>query len=211
LGVNFQPDQWIVIHSSGQIIAESAPDNGMLYELHLWSALHAMVNIAQRTLPIPSFNLLHKRLAHPSQGVLRQMIEKGLITGIPDVGNIPDVICCNACIQSKMTAALFAIGHKHADKILEHVHLDLGEFEHLSIGRCKYFGLAKNPVYHNHTKHIDICHHFIRQCVADGSIDIKLISTADNAADLFTKPLGQVKHQFFHSLIGLQRLLNSVN
>src|ERR1700733_206648 len=101
-----------------------------------------MANIAQHTLPIPSFNLLHKCLAHPSQGVLKQMIEKGLIKGISNVGNIPDVICCNACIQSKMTAAPFAIGHKHANKILEQVHLDLGEFEHLSIGGCKYFGLT---------------------------------------------------------------------
>jgi len=40
-----------------------------------------------------------------------------------------------------MTAAPFAIGHKRADKILERVHSDLGEFEHLSIGGCKYFGL----------------------------------------------------------------------
>jgi hypothetical protein len=141
LGVNFQSDQRVIIHSSGQIIGESAPDNGTLYELHLWSAPDAMANIAQRTLPTPSFDLLHKRLAHPSHGVLRQMIEKGLVKGISNAGNIPDTIHCDACVQSKMTAAPFAVGHKRADKILERVHSDLGEFEHLSIGGCKYFGL----------------------------------------------------------------------
>jgi len=68
--------------------------------------------------------------------------------------------------------------------------------------------LAKNPVHHNRTKHIDIRHHFIRQCVSDGSINIKLISTGDNAADLLTKSLGHIKLHLFRSLIGLQRLPN---
>jgi hypothetical protein len=71
--------------------------------------------------------------------------------------------------------------------------------------------LAKNPVYHNRTKHIDIRHHFIRQCVSDGLIDVKLISTSDNAADLFTKSLGRIKLQLFRSLIGLQRIPNSTS
>ena len=71
--------------------------------------------------------------------------------------------------------------------------------------------LAKNPVYHNRTKHIDIRHHFIRQCVSDGLIDVKLISTSDNAANLFTKSLGRIKLQLFRSLIGLQRIPNPIS
>ena len=69
------------------------------------------------------------------------MITKGLVRGISDVGSIPKDIHCDACIQSKMAAAPFAIGHTRADAILGRVHSDLGEFEHPSIGGCKYFGL----------------------------------------------------------------------
>ena len=53
--------------------------------------------------------------------------------------------------------------------------------------------LAKNPVHHNNMKHIDVRHHFIRQCVADGSIMLQSIASADNVADICTKPLGKVK------------------
>ena len=142
LTVEFQPSQRCVIRSpSRQIIAESAPGTVALYELHLWLPSDAVANIAQRTLPAPSFDLLHKRLAHASHGVLKQMITKGLVKGISDVGSIPNEIHCDACIQSKMTAAPFALGHKRADTTLGRVHSDLGEFEHLSIGGCKYFGL----------------------------------------------------------------------
>ena len=44
------------------------------------------------------------------------------------------------------------------------------------------------------TKHIDVRHHFIRDCVSSGQINISYTPTADMLADIFTKPLGKVKH-----------------
>ena len=41
--------------------------------------------------------------------------------------------------------------------------------------------LARNPVNHAATKHIDVRYHFIRDCIADGSVDLKLIGTNDMA------------------------------
>ena len=32
--------------------------------------------------------------------------------------------------------------------------------------------LSKNPVHHNHTKHIDTHYHFIRQCVEEKWIEV---------------------------------------
>lgn len=37
--------------------------------------------------------------------------------------------------------------------------------------------LAKNPVFHGRSKHIDIRYHFIRECVEKGEIMIKHVST----------------------------------
>ena len=49
--------------------------------------------------------------------------------------------------------------------------------------------LAKNPVNHQRTKHIDIRHHFIRQHVDDKTIQLVHIASEENVADILTKAL----------------------
>nr|GFA14668.1 retrovirus-related Pol polyprotein from transposon TNT 1-94 [Tanacetum cinerariifolium] len=49
--------------------------------------------------------------------------------------------------------------------------------------------LSKNPVQHSQTKHIEICHHFLRDNVQKGNISIEKVSSKDNIADILTKPL----------------------
>ena len=49
--------------------------------------------------------------------------------------------------------------------------------------------IANNPVQHSRTKHIDIRHHFLRDHVCKGDIDLKHVRTDDQLADIFTKPL----------------------
>jgi hypothetical protein len=51
--------------------------------------------------------------------------------------------------------------------------------------------LADNPVEHSRTKHIDIRHHFLRDHQQRGDIDIYHISTENQLADIFTKPLDE--------------------
>jgi hypothetical protein len=51
--------------------------------------------------------------------------------------------------------------------------------------------LANNPVEHNRSKHIDICHHFLRDHQQRGDINIYHISTENQLADIFTKPLDE--------------------
>jgi hypothetical protein len=51
--------------------------------------------------------------------------------------------------------------------------------------------LADNLVEHSHTKHIDIRHHFLRDHQQKGDIDIYHISTENQLADIFTKPLDE--------------------
>ncbi|GJX28548.1 putative ribonuclease H-like domain-containing protein [Tanacetum coccineum] len=47
--------------------------------------------------------------------------------------------------------------------------------------------VVKNPVYHSRTKHIEIRHHFIRDCYEKRLIDVLKIHTDSNVADLLTK------------------------
>ena len=53
--------------------------------------------------------------------------------------------------------------------------------------------LAKNPVHHERSKHIDIKFHFIRDSVEAGQVEIDHVSTHDQLADVLTKALGRVK------------------
>ncbi|GJS00510.1 putative ribonuclease H-like domain-containing protein [Tanacetum coccineum] len=48
--------------------------------------------------------------------------------------------------------------------------------------------IVKNPVYHSKTKHIEIRHHFIRDCYEKKLINVEKIHTDLNVADLLTKP-----------------------
>jgi hypothetical protein len=47
-------------------------------------------------------------------------------------------------------------------------------------------------VFHERSKHIRVRYHFIRDCLAEGSIKARYISTKDQLADLLTKPLGRI-------------------
>nr|ANM86643.1 putative integrase [Cladonia uncialis subsp. uncialis]AUW30833.1 putative integrase - catalytic core [Cladonia uncialis subsp. uncialis] len=49
--------------------------------------------------------------------------------------------------------------------------------------------LSKNPEFHARTKHIALRHHYIREKVASGEIEIQRVSTTNNLADCLTKGL----------------------
>lgn len=66
--------------------------------------------------------------------------------------------------------------------------------------------LAKNPVFHGRSKHIDIRYHFIRECIERGEIVIKHISTEFQKADALTKALVTVKFERMRALLGVQDL-----
>ncbi|KAM1671634.1 hypothetical protein ACFXTN_036619 [Malus domestica] len=49
--------------------------------------------------------------------------------------------------------------------------------------------LAKNQVHHARMKHIDVRFHFVREIIDEGDILLQKIGTADNPADMLTKPV----------------------
>jgi hypothetical protein len=51
--------------------------------------------------------------------------------------------------------------------------------------------VAKNPVLHSKTKHIEVRYHFLRDNIEKGKIVLIHVPTHDQLADIFTKPLDQ--------------------
>lgn len=55
--------------------------------------------------------------------------------------------------------------------------------------------IAKNDGYQSRAKHIDIRHHFVREQVKFGNIDLQYISSKSQLADYLTKPLATMQFQ----------------
>ena len=66
--------------------------------------------------------------------------------------------------------------------------------------------LSKNPVYHERSKHIDTRYHFIRECIADGLVEVEHVGTDNQLADILTKPLGRVKFIEMRQALGVSKV-----
>jgi hypothetical protein len=75
---------------------------------------------------------------------------------------------------------------------------DTGAVE-LRVDSKSALALAKNPVFHERSKHIWVRHHFIRGCLEEGSIKAGYINTKDQLAYLLTKSLGRIRFLEFCS------------
>ena len=66
----------------------------------------------------------------------------------------------------------------------------------IKVSECKILcdntsviNLAKNPITHSKSKHIDVKHHFLSDNVLKNEVSISFIQTQDQLANLFTKLL----------------------
>ncbi|KAK6145154.1 hypothetical protein DH2020_021974 [Rehmannia glutinosa] len=66
--------------------------------------------------------------------------------------------------------------------------------------------IAQNPVHHNRTKHIEIRHHFLRDCVSKRKIEISFIPSQDQLADIFTKPLSSETFSSIRARLGIMHI-----
>lgn len=66
----------------------------------------------------------------------------------------------------------------------------------LAVDNQSTIAVSYNPEHHSKMKHVERRHFFIRECVENMQIVVPFVSTVDNYADFFTKPLRP--KQFFH-------------
>lgn len=63
--------------------------------------------------------------------------------------------------------------------------------------------LARNPVSHRRSKHIEVKYHFLRDTVNRGRIELSSFKTIEQWADLFTKALTCDRFEFLRKEIGV--------
>ncbi|GKD20781.1 hypothetical protein Tco_1222484 [Tanacetum coccineum] len=64
--------------------------------------------------------------------------------------------------------------------------------------------LCCNNVQHSRSKHIDIRHHFIREQVEKGVVELYFVRTEYQLADIFTKALPRERFEFILPRLGMK-------
>jgi hypothetical protein len=64
--------------------------------------------------------------------------------------------------------------------------------------------VVRNPEHQSTMKHVHRNYNWIREKVETGEIRVERVASADNVADIFTKPLGKIKFMELRSKLGLR-------
>ena len=115
-------------------------------------------------------------------------------------------VALSSCEVEFMAATVAACQGIWLRKVLCQLTAENIEPVTLFIDNKSAIDLAKNPVFHGRSKHIDIRYHFIWECVDRGEIVLKHISGDCQRADTLTKPLPTVKFEKMRKLLGVKDL-----
>ena len=66
--------------------------------------------------------------------------------------------------------------------------------------------LAKDPVYHSKTKHIDFQYHFVRDMIEDKNVSLVKMDTLKNTVDALTKSVSSEKFSWCKETMGIAGL-----
>ena len=74
-----------------------------------------------------------------------------------------------------------------------------------AIWRWKLISTHRKPVFHDKYKHIEKQYFYIRDMVQKGAIKLQYVSTNEKVVYMLTKPLSQVKFEYFYHKLGVVR------
>ena len=61
--------------------------------------------------------------------------------------------------------------------------------------------IAKNPIFHARTKHVEAQFHFVREKLQSNEIALMYCNTSENVVYIFNKPLGKIKFELFREML----------
>lgn len=61
--------------------------------------------------------------------------------------------------------------------------------------------IAENPTHHARIKHVEIDHHFVREKVLDGTLQVNFVPSAEQVADVLTKPIAPKQFESFRQAL----------
>jgi hypothetical protein len=91
-------------------------------------------------------------------------------------------------------------------QLLSELGLDTSSPTILHVNNQSAIVIAKNPEFHNRTKHIDVRYHFLRQVVKDETVELQYIPTREQVTNALTKGLPPMSFNKFWDAMGIHCL-----
>ena len=99
------------------------------------------------------------------------------------------IVTLSTC-EAEYVAATSCVCHAvWLRNLLNELSLPQEEATKIRVDNKSTIALAKNPVFHDRSKHIDTRFHYIRECITRKEVQVEYIKSQDQVADIFTKPL----------------------
>ncbi|KAL2532943.1 cysteine-rich RLK (RECEPTOR-like protein kinase) 8 [Abeliophyllum distichum] len=135
--------------------------------------------------------------------------------GDADWASCPDDRKSTVVARSSTEAEYRALAHTTAEitwiqSLLDELRITQTEIPRIWCDNLGASALASNPVYHARTKHIELDIHFVRDKVLAKQLVINYVPTADQTADILTKPLMNSRHQYLRSKLGVIEVNSSL-
>ena len=117
----------------------------------------------------------------------------------------------NVVARSSSEAEYRAMAHaccelQWVQSILSELKLSVRSPTTLKCDNQSAIHIAKNPVFHERTKHIEVDCHFIRDLIRSGKIVTPHVRSEDQLADILTKPLGPSIFQNLCNKLGIHNV-----
>ncbi|XP_022883367.1 uncharacterized protein LOC111400170 [Olea europaea var. sylvestris] len=92
--------------------------------------------------------------------------------------------------------------------LLNKLHFTQREHIEVNVNNKSVIVLAKNPLFHECSKHIDTKYHFVHECIANKVLKINFVKSQDQIRDILTKSLELNTFKALRSLLGASPQLN---
>jgi hypothetical protein len=117
-----------------------------------------------------------------------------------------NVVALSSCKAEYIAAAFGASQAQWLQMLLHELKVKCESTMRLKVDNKSAIDLAKHPIAHGRSKHIEIKYHFLRDQVAKEKLAIEHCSTEDQLADMLTKGLKTSKFEDMRSKIGMLSL-----
>ena len=99
------------------------------------------------------------------------------------------IVTLSTC-EVEYVVAIMCVSHAiWVWNLLKELNISQVEPTEIRVDNKSSIALAKNPVYHDRSKHIDTRYHYIRECITKQNVKLEYVKSQDQIADIFTKPL----------------------
>jgi hypothetical protein len=105
------------------------------------------------------------------------------------------VVATSSCKSEYIAAATNACQGLWLSRLVGELLSEEVRVPKLLVDNKSVISLIKNPVFHECSKHVDLCYHLIRDYVEKGELGVDYVSMVAQLADILTKALGRIRFQ----------------